>query len=318
MMLRTATPRLLSLPLLAAAALFAACGTDSTEPRDETLSQLDDAIFQVMISRLSTIDETTEPTRTIEHALGTPVRELDAFPTGLAGQTLVYDGAWTVDESRDPVGDDVVRIIWYELIAQTPTGTERGHIDLTDQSATAPGRIGVDYVSADEGNVGSYTVRVRQTGVPPVETDEFVADGGLGGGSDRVTFHVEESVAENTDSGDTGYLVELAMSDAEFSYTGSLEEDRAAATQARTARCEGAITMAGATTSVEVTAEGVGETPSQGTGVVRHAGQTLAVLGDDGFERPDGSSFTAIEQDRLLGIVARLCLPLEAVPDHFR
>jgi hypothetical protein len=316
---RTTIARVLSLSLLAGAAL-AGCG-DSTEPRDDTLSRLDDAIFEIMVTRMVVMSPAAEPTDLLEIAMGTPIRALRPFPAELAGQTLAYqDGAWAVDGDRPPVPDDVARIIWHELFGQAVGVSERGYIDLTDLDATTPGRIRVEYVRTDGGVavVGNYTMRSQLTGTLPVATNQFEAAGFLGDGTSQVNFQLQESASENQNTGDTSVSLDLHLSDSGFTYVGSLDESLVAATQASMARCEAAITLDGATTAVEIEVEGVGATPTGATGLVRHAGQTLAVLTENGFQKPDGGSFTGLEQDRLLGIVARLCTPLEALPDFFR
>lgn len=322
-----AVPLRLALILVVGAALPACDGT--TEPDDGALDQLNElAIHAAMLDRLTPFNHSVEANDNLRLAFGAPMRALPPIAPELFGETVEYrfdELTWQVAESRSAVPDDVLRVIWYQVIDNSNIQeAERGYVDLTRLPDAEMDRVHVQAVrtAAPEATVTDYVLRFGTTTAGTVETYRFEVTGSVSDGTKQVGLDHEETRTEDSATGTEGSTLEMTLSDAGFLYTASLQGTGTTSPLAESATIVASTTIAGVTTRLDLEVQETSGQTSTGSGEVFHDGIKLAnvtISGDQmTFTRPAGGSFTAAQRQRLGTLVAVLFNPLLVADQYFR
>jgi hypothetical protein len=320
----TRQPRSLLILLCLVTPGLAACGDDGG-PVVDPLAGLDElAIYAATVDRLGLLTPSREPHDNLRQAAGWPG---GPFGPDLFGETLVYQppAGWTVAEDRQPVGGDVLRVIWYPFSngVVTDPSTERGHVDLTRLDAAA-GEVDIRIINAASATLADYTLGNTRSESVAARVEAFHLAGVFGDGARQLQLALYERRTEGVATGDAETAYSLQFSEAGFSYSMSIAAYSAEASGAQSAMLVASVTLDGVTSRIELDMEESGGAPLTGAGFVLHGGvriANVAVAGSDlqmTFIRPDGQGFTLAQQTRLGTLVDVLITPgARTVRDYF-
>lgn len=309
--------------LLFAGMALSACGSDAIPPEDDPLTGIDElAIHAVISDRVGIFRHSAGASGNVRLALGADGPPAAPLSSALHGHTLRYDDVsdeWVAEPDGD-VPTNGTRIVWYDTIdsaVATPL-TERGHVDLIDQGdpALEAVRLRAVRLADPAGEVADYVMRFGESTTSTTRTYRFDATGMVNDGSDQLQLDRQEETVEQTGSGDTRTVLRIDLSGTGFAYRTDLEETVTASSQTSRVVLATSVTIDGVSTQVELDLEGPAP-PTAGTGLLRHAGRTIAHLvtadSEMTFTRPDGGEFSSNQQRRLGTLVTVLLSPLPVV-----
>ena len=251
------------------------------------------------------------PVRTLMRNVAVEVQEV---PEELLGKTFVWDvdqQSWVVDEGRAGAPGNGVRVIWYatdDFGAPTLPLTERGYIDITDQSTSAMERLGVTVVRTAGGTItlSDFVYGYAGSDDDVVYSHEASIVGYFSDGTDRVDVDIALETAGNWTSGDESADWDMFFDGPEGSYHWVMTGDFDGATEQGDADLLITVVQDGDVTVLDLaTDETLGDA---GTGTLTHKGVLIANINianeEMTFTKPGGGAFTGQQAVRLEQIVS--------------